>query len=259
MPKVAGPQVCSVNDCGRQVVAWGWCENHYRSWKKTGDPVARIRPVRSDTCEVPDCGRKRRCRGYCDTHWKRWRETGDPGSEPIAERSPRPDRCLIPDCGRVVKGRGWCKRHWLAWKNYGDPLTSYAQQEATALDRTCPGCGRTLPKSEFYRSSRNHSGVQTFCKDCDRDSNSAQRRAVRGAREADALVESVTRSVVFQAADWICGICHEQILEATRWPDPQSASLDHIVPLARGGVHAYSNVQAAHLGCNRRKWAKVPT
>ena len=37
------------------------------------------------------------------------------------------------------------------------------------------------------------------------------------------------------------------------WPDPMSASLDHIVPLSRGGTHTLDNVQLAHLACNERK------
>lgn len=35
------------------------------------------------------------------------------------------------------------------------------------------------------------------------------------------------------------------------------ASLDHIIPLSRGGHHTADNVQAAHLACNHRKGAKA--
>jgi 5-methylcytosine-specific restriction endonuclease McrA len=38
-----------------------------------------------------------------------------------------------------------------------------------------------------------------------------------------------------------------------RFPDPLSPSLDHVVPLARGGEHTYGNVRTACLGCNVRK------
>jgi 5-methylcytosine-specific restriction endonuclease McrA len=33
--------------------------------------------------------------------------------------------------------------------------------------------------------------------------------------------------------------------------------MDHVVPLARGGDHLYSNVAVSHPLCNRRKGAKV--
>lgn len=32
-----------------------------------------------------------------------------------------------------------------------------------------------------------------------------------------------------------------------------SASVDHIVPLSRGGEHSMNNVQCAHLSCNCSK------
>jgi 5-methylcytosine-specific restriction endonuclease McrA len=35
-----------------------------------------------------------------------------------------------------------------------------------------------------------------------------------------------------------------------RHPHPLSASLDHLVPLSAGGVHAPDNVALAHLRCN---------
>lgn len=45
----------------------------------------------------------------------------------------------------------------------------------------------------------------------------------------------------------LCGICQEPILRM------EDATLDHVVPLARGGVHAPSNMQVAHEWCNRSK------
>lgn len=46
-----------------------------------------------------------------------------------------------------------------------------------------------------------------------------------------------------------CGICGRRI-PAVAYPDMDSASIDHIVPISRGGEHALSNVRATHLRCN---------
>jgi 5-methylcytosine-specific restriction endonuclease McrA len=35
-------------------------------------------------------------------------------------------------------------------------------------------------------------------------------------------------------------------------------TLDHIVPVSRGGAHTAANVQLAHSACNRRKWHTGP-
>lgn len=62
------------------------------------------------------------------------------------------------------------------------------------------------------------------------------------------------------AALWtgVCGICRDILDLDLAWPDPRSKSVDHLVPLARGGTHEQSNLQWAHLSCNVRKGARMP-
>lgn len=73
------------------------------------------------------------------------------------------------------------------------------------------------------------------------------------ARKRDAFVEDVDRAAVLERDGWRCGICGERILKGAVYPDPGSASIDHVVPLNRGGLHEMKNVQAAHLRCNALK------
>jgi 5-methylcytosine-specific restriction endonuclease McrA len=56
---------------------------------------------------------------------------------------------------------------------------------------------------------------------------------------------------------WVCGICKGEIDPEKVWPDRGAFSLDHIVPLARGGKHVLENVQPAHSGCNHKKAATL--
>ena len=66
-----------------------------------------------------------------------------------------------------------------------------------------------------------------------------------------AFVENVSNAVVYKRDDAICGICKAHV--------PYSQfNLDHVIPLSRGGLHAYSNVQTSHGICNRRKHNKLP-
>lgn len=65
--------------------------------------------------------------------------------------------------------------------------------------------------------------------------------------------KSINRNIVFMRDGWICQICKKRVNKKLRLPNRMSASLDHIVPLSLGGIHAYSNVQLAHLRCNSRK------
>ena len=80
-----------------------------------------------------------------------------------------------------------------------------------------------------------------------------KRRAV----EAAAFVEHVELPVLLERAGWVCGICGEDIPKSATFPDVLSPSLDHVIPLSRGGKHEYANAQAAHYGCNSAKQDKV--
>ena len=55
-----------------------------------------------------------------------------------------------------------------------------------------------------------------------------------------------------------CGLCGEDLSRDQAWPHPLSRSLDHIMPLSRGGAHSQDNLQWTHLRCNVSKGAKTP-
>jgi 5-methylcytosine-specific restriction endonuclease McrA len=57
--------------------------------------------------------------------------------------------------------------------------------------------------------------------------------------------------------DGICGLCQADLDPDLCWPHPLSKSLDHIVPLARGGSHTQANLQWTHLRCNIAKGARL--
>ncbi|KRB45009.1 HNH endonuclease [Terrabacter sp. Root181] len=58
---------------------------------------------------------------------------------------------------------------------------------------------------------------------------------------------------VRRAEPW-CGVCGAEVDKALKWPDPDSPSVDHIIPLAKGGdAMDTSGWQLAHLHCNRAK------
>lgn len=78
----------------------------------------------------------------------------------------------------------------------------------------------------------------------------------RRAQSAGVEYVHIERRKVCERDGWRCGICHRKIDPTLTYPHLRSASLDHIVPISRGGSHILLNVQAAHWGCNRAKAAK---
>lgn len=78
--------------------------------------------------------------------------------------------------------------------------------------------------------------------------NNDRRKTMRyRARKKAAFVETVDPMVLFERDKGICGICQKEIV--------MTFEVDHVVPLAVGGVHSYDNCQVAHPSCNRRKGA----
>ena len=75
----------------------------------------------------------------------------------------------------------------------------------------------------------------------------------RRALKANAIVETFLDKEIFERDNYICGICGQPIDKNLKYPDPQSVSLDHFIPLEKDGKHARNNVQAAHLRCNCSK------
>lgn len=56
----------------------------------------------------------------------------------------------------------------------------------------------------------------------------------------------------------VCGICGKPVDFSLRYPHPMSPTVDHIVPVSRGGHPSdINNLQLAHRCCNRQKSDKL--
>ncbi len=75
------------------------------------------------------------------------------------------------------------------------------------------------------------------------DGRLARYRAERRQRERMQADQSeVFRSAdVYERDDWTCRLCLSPLNRDAVWPAPDSPSVDHIVPLSRGGAHALAN------------------
>jgi 5-methylcytosine-specific restriction endonuclease McrA len=62
--------------------------------------------------------------------------------------------------------------------------------------------------------------------------------------------DMVDLRLVFKKSDGRCGICGEPV-------DLDTFTIDHIVPLSKGGGHVFDNLQPAHKACNSRKGSKL--
>jgi 5-methylcytosine-specific restriction endonuclease McrA len=92
------------------------------------------------------------------------------------------------------------------------------------------------------------SGPPVLCRYSDKRVNQVNRR--RAWKYGNGESEKFTRTEIGERDGWVCRICGDPIDMALRFPDRQSQSLDHIVPLSAGGVHTRQNSRIAHWICN---------
>ncbi len=169
---------CIVEECDKQpTAARGWCWKHYKRWYTTGDPTRTLRlSYDGVSCAVEECDRQAAARNWCDMHYTRWRTRGT--TDRWAVQQPESDQlftcrdCLRtldvdqaikqPPNHRIFLCRECNKRKALTWGHEQQDQTT----EPTVTEKWCPACDQTLPADHFYRATKNLSGLQTYCAEC---------------------------------------------------------------------------------------------
>jgi hypothetical protein len=126
-------------------------------------------------------------------------------------------------------------------------------------ERPCKCCGVIL-----YRVPSNNkigSRLLKCCEQCTKENAKQAKKANKAKRRARAKTngpyESIWPSKVFKRDGWVCQLCNEPCDQDATVPEPKAATLDHIIPLAKGGTHTMNNMQCACFECNSRKGDNV--
>lgn len=82
-----------------------------------------------------------------------------------------------------------------------------------------------------------------------RNSNRESLKIDRWRRRAKGEITVADLRAMRDTCDGICAYCLQRC---------DALSIDHVVPLARGGTHSIDNLVHACLACNSRKWARTP-
>jgi len=124
--------------------------------------------------------------------------------------------------------------------------------EMTRKPRRCKWCDTEfLPPYGFKR--------RLFCSQkCAVQNNSWQGKIRARLASKDKWKESFTRISICIRDGWTCKICGQPVLPNVDTYHPLAATIDHIVPLSKGGEHSRSNVQCAHHLCNSLKSDRIP-
>jgi hypothetical protein len=97
-------------------------------------------------------------------------------------------------------------------------------------------------------------GREQYKKNPDRFKEAAHRRR---SLMLTAFVEDVSLDYIGNRDKWICHLCNQKIDKTLTGRNPLMPSLDHVLPLSKGGEHSNKNVRISHLRCNLKKNNKV--
>jgi hypothetical protein len=109
--------ICTIDGCGKEVLARGWCSKHYYRWRRSGDPLtarAKLPNGAHTTCTVEGCEKPHFTGGLCDMHRWRVRYKGDPGGPTPTKYygvKPPKEPCSVDGCDRLRKGPTYCNLH----------------------------------------------------------------------------------------------------------------------------------------------------
>lgn len=154
---------------------------------------------------------------------------------------------------------GWCSRVFVArmpqQKFCSRPCSwRYGNHQGRRFF-DCQVCGVTVDMGQLGGKK-----LKTYCSPA--CAKKAQRRQPsrkagkerRSARKRGARTAVlVYRKRIFERDGFRCQLCGKRLDMKKVAPHPLSPTLDHIIPLSKGGAHEPANVQAAHFLCNARK------
>ena len=130
------------------------------------------------------------------------------------------------------------------WKN-----EEKKKRIALKSERPCIGCNNLIPSTA-------RADKKWCSEECSLKARSHTMNIQRRIRTSED-VQEFKRSEIYERDGWICQLCNKAVNPKLTFPNPACASLDHVIPLSRGGSHKTTNVQLAHLRCNTSRGNKV--
>ena len=220
--------------------------------------------MNTKTCSLPECDKKHVAKGYCNMHYQRIRLHGDPHKS-MKGQAHRVE--TTHDGLRICKGCGIAK-----------PSTDYHADAASpdGLRARCKAC-RSSHMAKYYEDNREQKVAYErtrrrtqgdylrawdkarYQRQRDKRIELAERYGhTRRARMANVAVDEGLTVAKLRAmlGDECCYCGVTMTFKRGRTAEgiaPHRATLEHLLPISRGGSHTFDNADLACHSCNTRK------
>lgn len=127
--------------------------------------------------------------------------------------------------------------------------------EPGPVDYDCSMCGIKVTKSKKLSGVAIKHGV--YCDDCRVIAQQARYRKKTVRRQSSAKPSGVWVEKILEAYGYICYLCNEPIDMKLPRTSKRGATVDHVIPLSKGGSDELENLRLTHWTCNRAKSNKL--
>lgn len=243
----------------------------------------RARMAEAPKCSEAECFRPSIGRGLCGPHYRRW-YTSTPRYEyscthcekvfTAGMRRSTEDKFCSVDCrlswavGNYLVGEEVAESRYRTFhQNYYGPkgtdvvLWSRPKRSRPKIvhvrgggvwrDCACEICGGR------YLTKNNGLTCSDICAEKYKRLKRREAKLTRRAVKKSAFVAPVSPRKIYVRDGFRCHICKGKLDMDAVAPHPESPTIDHVIPLAKGGTHEPANVAAAHFLCNSKKGDRV--
>lgn len=214
-------------------------------------------------CSEPDCARPRMARGLCKQHWKRAHGGPRKRFEITCQMCgcqhwhARPDGMYCSEtCAQ--QHRRAPRKQLVMWVRPDDwAEQELARRAASLRPPRWFQSGQCRVCKAWFVSPHTHITCGDVCqrkyeRDAKRDAKHRRRARLR-----NAYAGAVNRSAIYARDGYRCHICRKPLDMDAEVPAPLAPTIDHLIPLSKGGTHEAANVKAAHYICNVRRGDRV--
>ncbi len=165
------------------------------------------------------------------------------------QKAPRvPIVCRV--CGGLFVGLMFAKDCSVACRKQSTRIAAMRSKPRLTKPRTsCLHCGGPINRTRYVRLYCSNKCCKMACEKRYNQANGYYHR-IKARVHSSVGCERFHPNEVFERDGWRCQICRKPVDKTKKHPHPKAPTIDHIVPVSKGGKHSMSNVQCAHSRCN---------